>query len=140
MSTAAERAIRDWVNARPIIGDGKPLARGAYLLEQASPADGAYAVISRNPEGDDPVGPPPEDGQVSVARIQAQVFAGAQDAAENAAAALRGEFETLTGRPQSCGATGVQILVADHINGPFYVPGTREPYCFQVGADFLLTG
>lgn len=136
---AVERALREWVNARPIVTAGGPLPRGAYAKLQRSPAAGAYAVLQRNPEGI-PVGPVAEDGSVVVARMQAMVFAGTVEAAEDGAAALRSEFETLTGRPQPCGDTGVTVLVADNHNGPFAVPGTAEEYCFQVGADFMLTG
>ncbi len=139
MSIAAEAALRAWVNARPIIGEGQPLARGAYLREQASPADGAYAVLQRNPEGvSSGAYIEAEDGLFTTARLQAMVFAGTEEAAENAAAALRGEFEKLTGCPEPCGTTGVTVLVADNHNGPFAVPGTNEQFCFQVGADFTL--
>jgi hypothetical protein len=139
MSAAAESAVCAWVNSRPIVGDGNPLSRGAYLRDQASPADGAYAVIARTPEGVTPFGVAEEDS-LTLARIQAQVFAGDEDTAERAAAALRSEFEKLTGKPEPCGDTGVTVLVTDNRNGPFFVPGTAEAYCFQVGADFLLTG
>lgn len=139
MSTAAESAVRAWINSRPIVGVGQPLSRGAYLRDQASPADGAYAVIARNPEGANPLGPPAEDdGAITIARIQAQVYAGSEDAAERGAAALRSEIDKLTGKPEPCGDSGVTVLVTDNRNGPFFVPGTAEAYCFQVGADFLL--
>ena len=138
MSVAAENAVRSWINSRPIVGDGQPLALGAYLANQRSPDSGAYAVVLRNPEGG---GRPmvAEDSALSVARMQAMVFAGTIEAAEAAAAALRSEIETLTGVPEPCGDTGVLVLVADNLNGPFAVPGTGEQYCFQVGADFVLT-
>ena len=136
---AVERAIREWVNGRPIVGPGQPLSGGAYNKLQRSPASGAYAVVQRNPEGL-PVGPVAEDGSVVIARMQFMVFAIDVDAAEDAAAALRGEIESLTGRPEPCGTTGVTVLVTDNHNGPFAVPGTAEEFCFQVGADFMLTG
>ena len=140
MAIAAEAAIRAWVNdpARGLAGNGNPLAHGAFLREQRSPSDGSYAVVARNPEGVG--GVVAEDGAVAVARVQVQVFAGTEQAAEQAAAALRTGFESLTGCPERCGDTGVLVLVADNHNGPFFVAGTSEQFCFQVGADFVLTG
>jgi hypothetical protein len=135
MSTAAEENVRAWVNARPIVGDGQPLARGAYLREQRSPADGAYVIVQRNPEGVNASGFA-EDDSVSVARMQFQVFAGSEAAAESGAAALMSEIQTLTGCPEPCGEA--LVLVTDNRNGPFAVPGTAEAYCFQLGADFVL--
>lgn len=139
MSAAAESAVRAWINSLPIVGDGQPLARGAYLRDQASPADGAYAVIVRGAEGVNPF-EVAEDDSLTMARIHAQVYAGSEDAAERGAAALRSEIEKLTGMPRPCGDTGVTVLITTNRNGPFFVPGTSEAYCFQTGADFLLTG
>ncbi len=137
---SAEAAVRAWVNdpARGLVGEGNPLVLGAYLVDQRSPAAGAYTVVSRNAEGVSGV-VAEDDGAVTVARMQFMVYAGTIEAAGNAAAALRREIDTLTGLRQRCGDSGVTVLVADNRNGPFYVPGTAEPYCFQVGADFLLT-
>ena len=140
MSIAVESALRAWINAQPILADEDfPAWRGAYLREQASPADGAYAVIARNPEGVTSV--VAEDSAITTARIQAVVYAGTEDAAERAAAALRTAFESLTGCPQPCGDTGVTVLVADNHYGPMFQPvppAGSEIYSFQVGADFLL--
>lgn len=140
MSVAAEAAVRAWINARPITAAGQPLANGAYFRDQRSPAGGAYAVIARGP--DPGPGIVAEDSAVTRARIQAYVYAGTVEAAESAASALRGEFETLTGVPEPCGDTGVLVLVADNHTGPVFVPqpaDTGENYCFQVGTDLLLT-
>lgn len=145
MALAAEVAIRAWINARPIVTgvnldeDVPPLANGAFLLPQASPADGTYAFLSRNPEGVGSV--VAEDSLISTARIQCLVFGGTVEAAERAAAALRGEFEKLTGCPEPCGDTGVIVMTADNHNGPFFIPlqaSGSEVFCFQVGADFML--
>lgn len=141
MSSAAEVAIRAWLNARPIVGDGQLLARGAYLREQRSPADGAYAVLTRTVE--QPGGLVAEDGVVSRARLIATVYAGTEEASEAAACAVRNEFEKLTGCPEQCGATGVTVFVAANHIGPVFVPvapDSGEIYAFQVTADFVLTG
>lgn len=141
MSVAAQSAIRAWVNASSIVGDGNPLSGGAYLREQRSPADGAYAVLMRQSEGVTSV-VAEQDGSMGVARMQFVVYAGTEDAAENAATALRSLIETLTGAPQPCGTTGVKILVSDNWVGPLQIPvspDTGEIFAFQVNADFVLT-
>lgn len=141
MSIAAEAAIRAWVNARSDLkGEGNPLSAGAYLLDQRSPADGAYAVLARAAGGASLVA---EAGEVTTATIAAACYAGTQESAEIAAAALRTAFESLQGRPEACGDTGVRVLVASNHQGPVYVdqgPDSGELYCFQVNADFVLTG
>lgn len=140
VSVSAQAAIRAWINALPIVGDSLALARGAYLTEQRSVADGAYVVVSRTPEGVTNV--VAEDGAVGLARIQCLVYAGTQEASEAAGKALRAAFETLTGCPSKCGNTGVTIMVADNYLGPFLIPvapDAGETYAHQVNADFLLT-
>lgn len=139
MNFSAEAAVRAWINGRAdLLGDGNPLPLGAFLRDQRSPENGAYAVVSRSPEGAVRA-PVAEDAAFTTARMQVLVFAGTEESAEIAAKAVRAAFETLNGCPEPCGGTGVTVRVADNHNGPFYVPGTTEPYCFQVGADFLLT-
>lgn len=141
MSIAAEAAIRSWVNAqKTIVGEGNLLSRGAYLVEQRSPADGAYAVISRQSEG--VTYPVAEDSSVCTARMQCVVYAGTAQAAELAADALLKQIERLTGCPERCGDAGVKVLVTDNRIGPFQIPAAAdsgEIYAFQVNADFVLT-
>jgi hypothetical protein len=140
MAVSAQSAIRAWINARDIVGEGSALSRGAYLQTQRSVADGAYAVVSRTSEGVTDV--VAEGSDAGVARIQCLVFAGTEDASEAAAKALRQAFEGLTGAPQKCGTTDVSIMVAFNHLGPFLVPWAPdggETYCHQVNADFLLT-
>lgn len=140
MSIAAEAALRAWCNGRVILGGpDDPSWRGVYLRQQASPADGAYGVISRNSEG--VARSVAEDGAITTARMQVIVYAGTEEAAELAAAALRSEFELLAGAPEACGDTGVVVMVADNFYGPLFMPvppDGGEVYSFQVGADFLL--
>lgn len=139
MSIAAETAIRAWVTSLPIVGEGNPLSRGAYLREQRSPADGAYTVLSRMSEG--VASPVAEDGFVCTARIQFIVYAGTEQASELAAAALLGHIERLNGCPEMCGTEPVKVLVTDNRIGPFYLGMTPEGenHAFQVNADFVLT-
>ena len=141
MAVAAEVAVREWINSKTdLVGMGNPLALGAFLIEQASPADGAYAVIARSSEGVTRVVSEPAPG-VGVARMQCLVYAGTEEASEPAAAALRRAFESLSGCPEPCGDTGVWALVTENLIGPIFVPhqgDTGEIYAFQVDADFLL--
>lgn len=139
MSIPAESAVRAWINALPIVGDGNPLSRGAYLREQRSPADGAYAVIMRTPQG--VTAPVAEDDQVDTARMTCTVYAGTEQSAEEAAAALMTAIAALNGRPEPCGGSGVVVLVTDNRTGPSYAgfAPEGENHAFQVGADFVLT-
>lgn len=139
MSVAAEEAIRAWINALTIVDPDAVIPRGAYLKMQRSPAWGAYIVLARTGA---PAGPFAEPGPVDVAHVDCAVYAGTQDAAENAAASLRSEFEKLTGCPQPCAGTGATILCASNYSGPVNIPvpaDAGEQYCFQVGADFMIS-
>lgn len=141
MSLPAEDVVRAWVNAREImpVDDRLPIWRGAFLLEQASPDTGAYVVLARSAEP--PLVLVAEGQPFTVARLQGSVYAGTQEAAENAAAALRSAWESLTGCPEPCGDTGVMIMVTDNHLGPVFQPAPPnggEEFCFQVSADFVL--
>lgn len=142
MSLAAEAALRTWINGHSaLVGDGNPLALGAYLRAQRSPGSGAYAVISRSSEGVTNI-VAEADSAFSTARMQCLVFAGTEQSAEAAAAALRTLFETLTGCPEPCGDGATIIRVADNHLGPLFIQAgadNGEQYCFQVNADFVLT-
>jgi hypothetical protein len=137
----AQQTLRAWVNSKTssLVGQGLPLSRGAYLRQQASPADGAYATVhSTGKPGDAVAESDPGLSTVSAAFL---VFAPVEETAENAAAALASEIELLTGMPQAAGSSGYMVLVADNLRGPVSVPqpaDSGEPYCFQVTADFAL--
>lgn len=137
----AETTLRAWVNSKTgtLVGTGKPLAMGAFLRQQASPADGAYAVvhsISKPPQ----IVSEPDPGLATVS-VAFLVYSPAEEVAELAAAALTSEIELLSGLPQQAGATGYRVMVADNIQGPLMVPqpaDSGETYCFQLTADFTL--
>jgi hypothetical protein len=143
VAVAAATAIRAWVNARSgLTGPGNPLASGAYLDGEAirSPASGAYALLVREPGTNAAV--VAEDTAVAVARITAHVKAGTIQAAEAGAVALCNAFQTLTGCPEPCGATGVTVLAAANFAEPGYVAvpsAGGEQFEFTTGADFILT-
>jgi molybdopterin biosynthesis enzyme len=124
------------VNSRAdLVGPGNPLPVGAYLHTERSPADGGYAVISAGPSL------VAEDPAIATARVTALVYAGTQEAAENAAVALGNAVRTLTGAPQPCGDTGVMILVHDNMTEPADMPvppDGGEAWCQVLSADFVL--
>jgi len=139
---AAEQNVRDWVNGKAaLVGPGNPLSMGAYLRMQASPADGAYAVVQRLTGSSDLVAE--QDSSLCAALISFAVHSAAEDVAERAAAALASAIEQLTGSPEPCGgpAAPVTILVADKLAGPVAMPQPPdggEPYRFDLTAEFTL--
>jgi hypothetical protein len=140
---AAESAVRAWLND-PATGltdgnGGGPMSRGAYLRSQRSPADGAYTVLATTPalEGG-PAEPAPE---LQLSRFTFRVFAGTEESAETAAAALATVVASLTGRPVPCADTGVWILAHDQLTGPAFAqagPDSGEEFCFVVTCQLLL--
>jgi len=141
VSIAAEAAWAAWVNAQPaLVGDGNPLAGGAFLAAQVrSPAFGAYAVGARQSQ------PLPavvaESGEVDVARISAVIYGGTVDSAEAAATAYANTVLGLTGAPVLMGDSGVRCLASDNLSGPMFVeqPGAGgEEFTFEVAADFVM--
>ena len=132
--------MRAWLNGRAdLVGNGGPLAGGAYLRSQRSPASGAYAVMVRQAANATRL--VAEDTDPSVARVQALCYAGTAPLAEQAASGVANAWMSLTGIPEPCGDSGVTVLVSDNLTGPSAVPlpaDSGEAYCFQVGADFVL--
>lgn len=140
MSARADQAMRAWVNARPgLTGPGNPLAAGAFLRSQRSPASGAYAVLAAGPSLR--AGLAAEDGSVSTHRLTFLVHAGTQEASEDAVTALANAVRTLRGNPEPCGDTGVMVLVHDNMTEPADVPmpaSGGELYAYMISADFVL--
>jgi len=140
MSVPALMAVQAWVNQRPDLTTGT-LPRGAFLVgsQVRSPADGAYAELSRTSAARGTL--VAESSNPSIARISALVYAGTVDAAEAAAADLATAINSLRGNPERCGSTGVSVLATDNVSEPLYVPqpaDSGEQFCFQVAADFIL--
>lgn len=139
MAVSAESAIRAWIMGRADLKG--PLPRGAFLQgkQPRSPAHGGYALLSREAGLDPDV--VAEDGGPLRTRITAHCYAGTVEAAELAAGALCDAWQSLSGCPAPCGATGVTILVADNVSGPGYVPmpgSGGEQHMFTVSATFIL--
>jgi hypothetical protein len=140
---AAEEAVRAWLND-PATGlldgtGGGVMARGAYLRSQRSPADGAYCVLATSWGGEAGVAEPTPALQLT--RVTFRVFAGTEEAAERAAAALATAVAGLTGVPVRCGQTSTWLRGHDLLTGPLFVPAgpdAGEEFCFQVTAQLLL--
>lgn len=144
-TVGAESAVRAWVNSREDLigtqGTPGPLARGAYLIQQRSPADGAYAVLSRQAGDAEPL--VAEPSLFDQARIMTVIRAGTVEAAEAAANAYVNAVKSLTGAPVTCGDTGVIVRAHANLAGPQFVPqpaDSGEQYAFLVAADFILQG
>jgi len=131
--------VCEWTNNQPgLVGLGNPLENGCFLQPPPrSPASGPWALVSRIAGGGGLVA---EDGIVTQARMQWDVYSGDEVAAERAAAGIAAAVELLTGCPQPAG-DGMTVLVHDNLAGPVYVPqpaDASEPYLFQVQADLVL--
>lgn len=141
---AGEAVVAAWTQSRPdlVAGEDAPLPLGAWLDQDRprSPASGAYAIINRAPGG--AAVAIAEDSPFTTVRVLASVYAGTQQAAENAAQAWLDAARTLTGQPVPVpGSDGAVIRVTDNYTGPAFVPPGAteyEAYCFTAGADFIL--
>jgi len=129
----AEAAVAAWVNTQTgtLVGEGRPLSKGAHLHELRGAATACYARLSvvggaatLNAENPD-----------HRARISASIFGPTKEAAAAAAVAYANALRGLDGRPATMGAaTG---LVADAVVGPLWAPDGAGPR-YLVDADFYL--
>ena len=142
----AEAAVREWINENRALvpphndphPDRWPLSRGAYLRSQRSPADGAYVVLATTYGAEAPVAEP--SGDLQLTRLTFRVYAGTEEHAERAAAALATILAALAGLVP-CGQSGTWILGHDQLTGPLFVPAgpdAGEQFCFQVTCQLLL--
>lgn len=134
-AVAAVTAVRAWLNGRDdLVGEGNAFPLGAHRALLRSPGQGAYVLLSRVGGGP---GLTAEDG-VDRARISASVYAGTDEAAENAATAYRNAVEGLSGAPAPMGTA--QCLVADNISGPLLIDqhAAGDQFVYAVDADFYL--
>lgn len=132
----ATAAVRAWVNSLPIVGQGQPLALGAFVEPPRSPGAGAYALLSRVGRAADLVA----EETVDSPRISATILAGTLQAAAVAATAYANAIDSLRGVPAVMG--DATCLIVDNIAGPLYVDlrrSTQDQYQFLVDADFYLT-
>jgi hypothetical protein len=137
MALDAEAAVRDWVNANTaLVGDGKPLTRGAYLKLLRSPYGGTYAYLSV-------IGGTPRQVVAERvakpfvrARIGAQIFGTTKESAAAAAVAYCNAVEALLVGPTPMGTAAV-CLFADAISGPLELAFGPEVR-YAVDCDFIL--
>lgn len=134
---AAVKAVLAWVNAHPTLtGEGNPLDQGAFRGQVRSPSRGAYLELYRI-DGADAL--TAEEG-VDQARIAGVIYAGTDEAAEDAAVAYANALCQVTGTPAVMG--DAVCLVVDDIVGPQAVDNRAGPggdrFAYQVDASFFL--
>jgi len=133
----AVTAVRTWVNSLTgtLVGQGRPLALGAFRQQPRSPGHGAYAVLSRIGRSGDLVA----EDTIDSPRISASIYAGTDEAAEIAAVAYANHLDALRGAPAAMG--DARCLVADDLAGPLLVDNhdtDREQYQYVVDASFYV--
>jgi hypothetical protein len=137
---AAVKAVLAWVNSHPTLtGPGNPLDQGAFRTQVRSPSRGAYLVLARIDSTDALTA---EEG-VDQARIAGVVYAGTDEAAEDAAVAYANALCQLTGTPAVMG--DAICLVGGDIVGPQFIDdragSSGELFAYQVDCDlFMING
>ena len=133
----AEGVIKDWFNSLSgIVGSGNVVALGAHLHRLRSPFRGSYVLLSV-------VGTPialTEERSTAQARVSASVYGVTKESATAAALAYANALADLGVKHPTVGT--VQILTADAITGPVYIPDIDEER-YIVDADIYfksLTG
>lgn len=134
---AAVKAVHAWVNDHPTLtGEGHPLDHGAFRAQVRSPSRGAYLELYRI-DGTDAL---TAEESVDQARIAGVVYAGTDEAAEDAAVAYANALSTLSGTHTPMGAA--VCLVVDDITGPQLIDNRAGPggdrFAYQVDATFFL--
>ncbi|MER7131255.1 hypothetical protein [Streptosporangium saharense] len=125
--------VREWINGLDtLVGPGRPLSRGAFRQMPRSPADGAYAVLSRIGRASDLVA----EDTIDSPRISASIYAGTDEAAELAAVAYCNALDALRGAPSAMG--DARCLVVEDIVGPLYVEDSDQEHRYLVDASFFL--
>jgi hypothetical protein len=134
---AAVTVVRDWLNSLPdLVGQGKPLALGAFRRQIRSPGQGAYLVLSRIGRAGDLVA----EDLLDSPRISASIYAGTDEAAELAATAYANTLAGLVGSPAVMGDH--RCLLVDDIVGPLLIDNSdseREEYQYLVDASFFVS-
>ncbi|MFD1547014.1 hypothetical protein [Nonomuraea guangzhouensis] len=133
---AAVRLVRSWLTSQTtLVGPGKPIALGAFRQHPRSPGQGAYVLLSRIGRAGDVVA----EDVIDSARISASIYAGTDEAAEDAAVAYANAVTALTGSPAVIG--DARCLVADDLVGPLLVDNhdsDREQWQYLVDATFTI--
>jgi hypothetical protein len=133
----AEGAAKAWINTlTDLVGQGKPLAKGAHL--SADPLHGArnvcYALLNQV-GGSTALGAENPDQR---ARISARIYGPSKEAASLAATAYANALVALaTGGPVAVTGALIVTVDPDTIAGPLWTPDFGEPR-YLVDADFYL--
>lgn len=132
----APAAIREWVNAQTtdLVGEGKPLPKGAHLTRLHGAHNAAYVYLSIVDAG---VAMGIEDDDMR-ARVSGQVYGQRQEDTTRAAVAYANAIVSMfRDPPVSLPGVGVLLICADALAGPLWVPDGDIPRCL-VDADFIL--
>lgn len=137
--TDSEGLFRDWVNTLEgptgLVGEGRPLALGAWLKHPRSPYKGAYLYLQAGVADDVPMA-----GAVSRHTIYGQVYGVTRLQAMAAAVAYANQLRQLylPNVPMPTPAAPRAICVGvDGITGPSYSPD-RDEERFLVDVDLYL--
>ena len=135
MALDIEGIVKSWINTRSdLVGDGKPIRRGAFLKRQRS--EGSYIHIIG-------IGTPTDitaEQPIARARISATCYAATKQASCNAAVAYATVLESLNGKVEKAG--DYKILVVDNMSGPTPLDDqltSREEFRYLVDADFYVS-
>lgn len=129
----AEESVRSWINSltSTLVGEGKPLTKGAHLHELRGAANVCYAQLQLT-GGSAALGAENSDHR---ATISALIYGPTREAAALAAVAYAEAVNGLDGRSTAAGSA--TCLVADNISGPAYAPDGALPR-YLVSAEFYL--
>lgn len=135
MFVDAEAAVASYINGltTTLVGEGKPLAKGAHLHELRGAAKVCYALLSVV-GGNPTLGAENPDHR---ARVSAAVYGPTKEAATAAAVAYANALIALNGTSVAMtGATGL-VVDPDSISGPLWSPDGALPR-LVIDADVYL--
>lgn len=123
-------AARNWINSRTatLVGQDKPLTKGAYLRDHEGAADKCYCVLTLLP-GTQASGA--AESPQMYARVEAQVYGPTIEAITHASIALADEIVTgLAGQWTTVdlgNGAAAQIWAGDDVTGPSDLPDGNLP-------------
>lgn len=131
----AEAALASYINSltASLVGEGKPLTKGAHLHELRGAATVCYALLSVI-SGGATLGAENPDHR---ARISAQIYGPNKESATLAAVGYANALADLDGRPVAMTGATCLVVDPDSISGPLWSPDRILPRLL-VDADLYL--